>query len=106
MDMREFVSGCRDCNPRADPVRAAELLKAAAELGEAILKNREKNSAVPYQQIIDTYNQNCGSLPKATKLTDKRKRAVGMFRCRSAGGLPQGGFNAVPNRSERARLAC
>lgn len=76
MDMREFVSGCRDCDPRADPNRAAELLKAAAELGEAILKNWEKNSAVPYQQIIDAYNQNCGSLPKATKLTDKRKRAI------------------------------
>lgn len=76
MDMREFVSGCRECDPRAAPDRAAELLKAAAELGEAILKNREKNSAVPYQQIIDAYNQNCGSLPKATKLTDKRKRAI------------------------------
>lgn len=76
MDMREFVSGCRDCNPRADPERAVELLRAAAELGEAILKNREKKASVPYQQIIDAYNQNCGSLPKATKLTEKRKRAI------------------------------
>lgn len=76
MDMREFVSGCRECDPRADPERAAELLRNAAELGEAILKNREKNSAVPYQQVIDAYNQNCGKLPKATKLTDKRRRAI------------------------------
>ena len=76
MDMREFVSGCRSCDPRTDPDRAGELLKAAAELGEAILKKREKNSAVPYQQIIDSYNQNCGKLPKATKLTEKRKRAI------------------------------
>lgn len=76
MDMREFVSGCRDCDPRAEPDRAAELLKYAAELGAAILKNREKSAAVPYQQIVDAYNQNCGSLPKATKLTEKRKRAI------------------------------
>ena len=76
MDMQEFVSGCRSCDPRADPDRAVELLRAAAELGEAILKKRKKNSAVPYQQVIDAYNENCGKLPKATKLTDKRKRAV------------------------------
>ena len=76
MDMREFVSGCRSCDPRTDPDRAGELLKAAVELGEAILKMREKNSAVPYQQVIDAYNQNCGSLPKATKLTDHRQRAI------------------------------
>lgn len=76
MDMQEFVSGCQSCDPRTDPERAEELLKAAAELGEAILKNREKNASVPYQQIIDAYNQNCSKLPKATKLTDKRKRAI------------------------------
>jgi len=33
MDMREFVSWCRSCDPRVDPDRADELLKAAAELG-------------------------------------------------------------------------
>lgn len=76
MDMQEFVSGCRSCDPRTDPDRASELLKAAAELGATILIKREKNSAVPYQQVIDAYNENCGKLPKATKLTDKRKRAI------------------------------
>lgn len=78
MDMQEFVSGCKECNPRSDPDRAAELLKAAAELGEAILKNREKNNAaVPYQQIADSYNEICGNVfPKVTKLTDKRRRAI------------------------------
>lgn len=76
IDMREFVSGCRECDPRSDPERADELLKAAAELGEAILKKREKTASVPYQQIIDAYNDNCGKLPKASKLTDKRKRAI------------------------------
>lgn len=76
MDMQEFVSGCRNCDPRADPERAEELLKAAVKLGEAILKNREKNASVPYQKIVDAYNQNCGKLPKATKITEKRKRAI------------------------------
>lgn len=76
MDMQEFVEGCKSCDPRTDPERAEELLNAAAKLGEAIIKNREKNASVPYQRIVDAYNQNCGSLPKATKLTEKRKRAI------------------------------
>ena len=78
MDMREFVSGCRECDPHSDPERAAELLKAAAELGEAILKQREKSkTTIPYQQIADSYNEICGNvLPKVTKLTDKRRRAI------------------------------
>lgn len=76
MDMKEFAEGCRECDPRADPDRATELLRYAAELGEAILKKREKNSAVPYQQVIDAYNELCGKLPKVKKLIDKRKRAV------------------------------
>ena len=41
MDMKEFVEGCRVCNPRSEPDRAAELLKYAVQLGEAILKKRE-----------------------------------------------------------------
>lgn len=76
MDMQEFVEGCRWCDPHSDPDRAAELLKYAAELGEAILKNREKSASVPYQQIKDAYNDNCGKLPKVTKLTPKRQRAI------------------------------
>lgn len=76
MEMWEFVEGCRTCDPRAEPDRAGELLKAAVQLGEAILKSREKSAAIPYQQIIDVYNANCGKLPKATKLTDKRRRAI------------------------------
>lgn len=76
MDMREFAEGCRECDPRADPDRAAELLRYAAELGEAILKKREKAAAVPYQQIVDAYNEMCGKLPKVKKLIDKRKRAI------------------------------
>ncbi|MBQ5320311.1 MAG: hypothetical protein J6K17_14570 [Oscillospiraceae bacterium] len=80
MDMHEFVQGCKNCDPRIEPDRADELLKAAAELGEAILKQRErkaKEPAIPYQQIVDDYNSICGTkLPRVTKLTDKRKRAI------------------------------
>lgn len=80
MNMQEFVQGCKNCDPRTEPDRADELLKAAAELGEAILKQRErkaKEPAIPYQQIVDDYNSICGKkLPKVTKLTDKRKRAI------------------------------
>ena len=80
MDMQEFVQGCKNCDPRTEPDRADELLRAAAELGEAILKQRArkaKEPAIPYQQIVDDYNAICGAkLPKVTKLTDKRKRAI------------------------------
>ncbi len=78
MDMQEFVQGCMECDPRSDPDRAYELLRAGAELGKAILKQREKSkAAIPYQQIADAYNVSCGKvLPRVTKLTDKRKRAI------------------------------
>lgn len=39
-------------------------------------KKTENLSADQYQQILNTYNDSCGKLPKATKLTDKRKRAI------------------------------
>lgn len=78
MDIHEFVTGCRECDPHSDPERAYELLQAAAELGEAILNKREKSKrTIPYQQIADHYNEICGNvLPRVTKLTDKRKRAI------------------------------
>lgn len=46
MDMREFAEKCESCNPYDDPGQATELLKAASELAQAILKKREK-STVP-----------------------------------------------------------
>lgn len=39
-------------------------------------KKTENLSADQYQLILNTYNDCCGKLPKATKLTDKRKRAI------------------------------
>lgn len=76
MDMQDFVTGCRECDPTSDPERAAELLRAGAELGEAILKKR-RTDKVDYAAVIDSYNAICGGrLPKVTKLTDKRKRSI------------------------------
>lgn len=75
MNMEDFVRGCISCNPRSDPDKAAELLRNAAELGTAILKKRN-TPQVDYQQVIDLYNASCGTMPKVTKLTDKRKRSI------------------------------
>lgn len=76
MDMQDFVTGCKECDPTSDPERAAELLRAGAELGEAILKKRRTDKA-DHAAVIDSYNAICGGrLPKVTKLTDKRKRSI------------------------------
>ena len=75
--MKDFVERCKKCDPRNDPDEAAELLASAADLGAAILKQREKYGNINYQQVVDSYNEICGNvLPKVTKLTDKRKRAI------------------------------
>lgn len=47
-----------------------------APKAKSAAKKTENLSAEQYQQIIDAYNDNCEKLPKATKLTDKRKRAI------------------------------
>ena len=76
MDMQDFVTGCKECDPTSEPERAAELLRAGAELGEAILKKRMADK-IDYAAVVDSYNTICGGrLPKVTKLTDKRKRSI------------------------------
>ena len=35
-----------------------------------------EKARVPYEQIVDTYNQICKSLPKVQQISDKRKRAI------------------------------
>ena len=76
MDMQDFVTGCKECDPTSEPERAAELLRAGAELGEAILKKR-RTDKVDHAAVIDSYNAICGGrLPKVTKLTDKCKRSI------------------------------
>lgn len=76
MDMQDFVTGCNECDPTSEPERAAELLRAGAELGEAILKKR-KADKTDYAAVVDSFNSICGGrLPKVTKLTDKRKRSI------------------------------
>ena len=53
-----------------------ERVGSAAPKAKSTEKKSENLKAEQYQQIIDAYNDNCGNLPKATKLTDKRKRAI------------------------------
>ncbi len=77
MEMKDFVERCKKCDPRTDPDEAAELLASAAELGAAILKQREKYGKIPYKQIVDSYNEICGNvMSHVNKITDKRKRSV------------------------------
>lgn len=57
-----------------------EVLRSAAELGEAIVKRRKKADAVksvPYHEVIDMYNDICSlRLPKVIKVSDARRRRI------------------------------
>lgn len=57
-----------------------EVLRSAAELGEAIVKQRRKTEAVksvPYHEVIDMYNDICSlRLPKVIKVSDARRRRI------------------------------
>ena len=43
------------------------------EPNESLSNEKQK---IPYQQIVDKYNEICASLPKVQKLTDKRKKFI------------------------------
>ena len=49
---------------------------AAPKAKSAASKKPEKINAEEYQHILNAYNDNCGSLPKVAKLTEKRRRAI------------------------------
>lgn len=57
-----------------------EVLRSAAELGEAIVEQRKKADAVksvPYHEVIDMYNDICSlRLPKVIKVSDARRRRI------------------------------
>lgn len=77
MDMETFVRECRACDVSADKEKAAELLAFAAQLGEAVLSARAKRSdKIPYDRVMELYNEICVSLPKACKLSPERKRRI------------------------------
>lgn len=46
-----------------------------AEL-KAFLKELKNPPSINYRAVIDSYNRICSSMPPATKLTDKRRRAI------------------------------
>lgn len=77
MDMETFVRECKSCDVSADIEKASELLAFAAQLGEAILSAREKRDGkIPYDRVMELYNEICVSLPKACKLSPERKRRI------------------------------
>ena len=77
IDLKAFADSCRSCNPAESPEQAAELLEAAAVIADEIIKARNKKAVnVPYDEVVTMYNGICRSLPKLTKLSDKRKRSI------------------------------
>lgn len=79
MDMETFVRECISCDV-SDTEKVAELLAYGAELGTAILEAREKRNPermkIPYEDVLNRYNDICVSLPKAHKLSQERKRHI------------------------------
>lgn len=76
MDMETFVAECKACDV-SDAEKVSELLSFAAELGEAVLKARnKKRQDIPYAKIMEMYNSICVSTPKAHKLSPERKRHI------------------------------
>lgn len=54
-----------------------ELLRSAAELGEAIIKKRNIPKDIPYDEVAKLYNDICGyKMPKVLKLSASRKRHI------------------------------
>ncbi len=58
-------------------VLVREVLKSAADLGEAIVRKRNTGKNIPYGEIKRLYNAICGSrLPRIQKLSESRKRHI------------------------------
>ena len=58
-------------------VLVRELLRSAAELGEAVLRKRNAPKEIPYDEIIKRYNDICSyKLPKVLRLSTSRKRHI------------------------------
>lgn len=54
-----------------------ELLKSAAELGEAVLRKRNAPKEIPYDDIAKLYNDICSyKLPKVLRISTSRKRHI------------------------------
>lgn len=75
MDMETFVKECRSCDPN-DTAKISELLAFGAQIGEAIIEARGKRERIPYEKILELYNNICVSLPKAHKLSTERRTRI------------------------------
>ena len=86
MNMEDFAQEARRLSEAdystytEERVLIREVLRSAAELGEAIVKQRKKADAmksVPYHEVIDMYNDICSlRLPKVIKVSDARRRRI------------------------------
>ena len=43
---------------------------------DSIKENTKRKETIPYQQIVDMYNDTCVSLPSVKSLSDKRKKSI------------------------------
>lgn len=58
-----------------DLIRPSDLSSADAD--DQSQDSQVKGEPIPYQQVVETYNRECGDLfPMASRLTDKRRRAI------------------------------
>lgn len=83
MNMEDFAREARRLSEAdyslytEERVLIRELLKSAAELGEAILRKRNAPKEIPYDEIIKRYNDICSyKLPKVLRLSTSRKRHI------------------------------
>ena len=83
MNMEDFAREARRLSQAdysaydEERVLIRELLKSAAELGEAILRKRAVPKEIPYDDIAKLYNDICSyKLPKVLRLSTSRKRHI------------------------------
>ena len=51
-------------------------ISSSTDVTEDILSAKPTRSRVPYQDVVDKYNEICISMPRVTRLTDARRRAI------------------------------
>ena len=83
MNMEDFAREARRLSQTdysaydEERVLIRELLRSAAELGEAILKKRNIPKDIPYDDVAKLYNDICGyKLPRVRRLSASRKRHI------------------------------
>lgn len=83
MNMEDFAREARRLSQAdysaydEERVLIRELLRSAAELGEAIVRKRNTGKNIPYGEVKRLYNCICGDkMPRVQKLSDVRRRHI------------------------------